>query len=146
MQLSPITKAFKPVTLAAGIMTTMPIFAYSDVDTYSNIINSEKIVQYMRFSDAKENDYISLKSRFDLHFQRWKKKTMFLSSVNKIVGDKDFQAIVSMGTLATPFILDEIANQPSTLVWALNYIYSQKISTRSNLTIAEACKLWMKAF
>ena len=146
MQLPPIKQTFKPVTIAAGLMVTIPTFSYSDIDAYSNnIINSERTMQYMQLVDAKETDYFSAKFHFQLHLQRWKEKTMFLSSVNDIINDADFRFIVSMGELAVPFIKEEISNRPSTLVWALNFIYGRKISNRPNLTIADACKLWMKA-
>ena len=70
---------------------------------------------------------------------------MFQSSASSIISDPDFQAIVSMGQYAVPFIKEEIANEPSTLVWALNLIYGRRISNNPNLTIKEACKLWIKA-
>ena len=62
----------------------------------------------------------------------------------RIVEDEDFKAIVSMGQYAVPFIKDELIRKPSTLVWALNYIYGYKISSNPHLTISEACKLWIK--
>ena len=145
MQLPPIKQAFKPITIAAGLMVTVPAFSYSDIDAYSNnIINSEKTMQYMQLVDAKETDYFSAKFHFQLHLQRWEQKTKLLSSAYRIIGDEDFKAIVGMGEVATPLILAEIQQRPSTLVWALNFIYGKKISNNSNLTISEACKLWIK--
>ena len=145
MQLTPIKQAFKPITIAAGMIAAMPTFAYSDIDAYSNnMINSEKTMQYMQLVDARETDYFSAKFHFQLHLQRWEKKTKLQSSVYRIIGDDDFKAIVSMGEVATPLIIAEIQQRPSTLVWALNFIYGKKISNNSNLTISEACKLWIK--
>ncbi len=145
MQLTPIKQAFKPITIAAGMIAAMPTFAYSDIDAYSNnMINSEKTMQYMQLVDARETDYFSAKFHFQLHLQRWEKKTKLQSSVYRIIGDEDFKAIVSMGEVATPLIIAEIQQRPSTLVWALNFIYGKKISNNSNLTISEACKLWIK--
>ena len=115
-----------------------------DIDAYNNIINSEKTMQYMQLVDARETDYFSAKFHFQLHLQRWEQKTKFQSSVYRIIGDEDFKAIVGMGEVATPLILAEIQQRPSTLVWALNFIYGKKISNNSNLTISEACKLWIK--
>ena len=57
---------------------------------------------------------------------------------------KDFQSIVKMGDRATPLILMEIKSKPSLLVWALNLIHNKKISNNPNITIEEACKLWVK--
>ncbi len=144
MQLTPIKQAFKPITIAAGMIAAVPAFAYSDIDAYNNIINSEKTMQYMQLVDARETDYFSAKFHFQLHLQRWEQKTKFQSSVYRIIGDEDFKAIVGMGEVATPLILAEIQQRPSTLVWALNFIYGKKISNNSNLTISEACKLWIK--
>lgn len=144
MQLTPIKQAFKPITIAAGMIAAVPTFAYSDIDAYNNIINSEKTMQYMQLVDARETDYFSAKFHFQLHLQRWEQKTKFQSSVYRIIGDEDFKAIVGMGEVATPLILAEIQQRPSTLVWALNFIYGKKISNNSNLTISEACKLWIK--
>ena len=50
-----------------------------------------------------------------------------------------------MGYSAVPFIIEEIEKEPSNLVWALNLIYNQKISKNPNITIKDACKLWIKA-
>ncbi len=145
MQLTPVKQAFKPITIAAGMIAAVPTFAYSDIDSYSNnMINSEKTMQYMQLVDARETDYFSAKFHFQLHLQRWEKKTKLQSSVYRIIGDEDFKAIVSMGEVATPLIIAEIQQRPSTLVWALNFIYGKKISNNSNLTISEACKLWIK--
>ncbi|MBR1515919.1 MAG: hypothetical protein IJ621_04125 [Paludibacteraceae bacterium] len=144
MQLTPIKQAFKPITIAAGMIAAVPTFAYSDIDAYNNIINSEKTMQYMQLVDTRETDYFSAKFHFQLHLQRWEQKTKFQSSVYRIIGDEDFKAIVGMGEVATPLILAEIQQRPSTLVWALNFIYGKKISNNSNLTISEACKLWIK--
>lgn len=84
------------------------------------------------------------KMYFRLHFDAWKAKTRFLSSAHAIVADADFQAIVAMGKPVVPFILEELQAQPSTLVWALNCIYGQKISSDPHLTVTEACRLWME--
>ena len=50
-----------------------------------------------------------------------------------------------MGPKIVPFILDELDKGPSNIVWALNMIYKKKITNKPNVTIAEACKLWIKA-
>lgn len=144
MQLPQITNQLKPIPLVAGIISVASVFAYSDVDINSQILNSDKTLSYIKVVDSKENCYLSNKFKFKHHLQRWEIDTMFSSSVSDIVNNEDFQAIVKMGTMAVPFIREEIAHKPSTLVWALNYIFERKISNRQNLTISEACKLWLK--
>ena len=145
MQLPTINSALKPITIAAGMLTATPIFMYGDIDNIHNIVSSERTSQYLEVSDNADNFLFSRRFMFDLHLQRWKENTMFQSSASSIVSDPDFQAIVSMGQFAVPFIKEEIANEPSTLVWALNLIYGKRISNNPNLTIKEACKLWIKA-
>lgn len=87
---------------------------------------------------------MSGKLMFDALESSWRKQTRFLSSVGDIIGQQDFQAIVAMGETAVPFIGQSIEAQPSTLVWALNMIFKGKISEKKDLTIKEACKLWVK--
>lgn len=145
MQLPQITGQLKPITLATiSLLSAAPTFAYADVDSYSNVINSKKTIQYLQDIDYRESFHFSARSFFQYHLQSWQKKTMLYSSVEDIVNDKDFQSIVLMGEQAVPFIKEELIEKPSTLVWALNYIYNRKISNKPNLTITEACKLWIK--
>ena len=145
MQLPKINNQFKPITLATiGLLAATPNFSYADVDSYSNVINSEKTIQYLQDIDYRESYRMSAKFYFQYHLQRWQEKTMFSSSVATIVEDEDFQAIVAMGDKAVPFIKEELLEKPSTLVWALNYIYGKKISDNPNITISQACKLWIK--
>jgi hypothetical protein len=81
---------------------------------------------------------------FDMHLKQWKEKTMFLSSTKSIIENEDFKTIVAMGKSAVPYIINEIENTPSALVWALNIIFNRKISDNPDTTITEACKLWVK--
>ena len=132
MQLKDIKQGWKPVTLAVGLMAGAPGM-YAAADQYSRIdtvLTNHATSRYI----SEVNDPLELmmngKLMFDALESSWRKETMFLSSVNGIINQRDFQAIVSMGTQAVPFIGQSIEAQPSTLVWALN--------------IAEACKLWVK--
>ena len=95
---------------------------------------------------VNENDYASmiLRSHFEEYLMQWKKNTMFYSFSNQIIQDPYFQKILAMGKKAVPFIVAEIKNEPSTLVWALNIIYDTKISNIPETTIEEACRLWVK--
>lgn len=146
MQLKDIKQGWKPVTLAVGLMAGAPGM-YAAADQYSRIdtvLTNHATSRYI----SEVNDPLELmmngKLMFDALESSWRKETMFLSSVNGIINQRDFQAIVSMGTQAVPFIGQSIEAQPSTLVWALNMIFNGKISEKKDLTIAEACKLWVK--
>lgn len=145
MQLNKLPIRAKVLTLATGLMASTPVFAYSDLDNLGNILTTRKNVDYVRTISMEEVFDIAQKFKFQMHLKAWEQKTMFSSSVVSIVNDEDFRAIVGMGIIAVPFIKEEIERKPSVLVWALNYIYGVKISERSDLTITEACNLWIKA-
>lgn len=144
MQLKRFGKGLKPVSLVAVLLPNTGV-AYSDVDGFSAVDSSSKRTEeYLQVVDNTESGVLFSKMKFRLHFDAWRAKTRFLSSAHAIVADSDFQAIVAMGKPVVPFILEELQAQPSTLVWALNYIYGQKISSNPRLTVTEACKLWTK--
>jgi len=145
MQLKKYTSKLKPVSLMiTGLVATTNMFMYYDIDNISNKLTNNNTCQYVTKINTKENEYIALKLKFQEYLKRWKEKTMFMSSAISITNDEDFKKIVSMGQYAVPFILEEISDKPSTLVWALNFIYGRKISNNKSLTITEACKQWTK--
>lgn len=146
MQLKQLGQAIKPLTLAAGMALSAPIM-YADLDQYSaitSIISNHQTESYLKFVDNPEDRYQRLHGRFNILYQTWRDKTAVLSSPKSIVDNAEFRGIVSMGFDAVPFIIDAIAEEPSQLVWALNFIYGAKISNNKNLTISEACKLWVR--
>lgn len=59
---------------------------------------------------------------------------------------ENFQNIVKQGKIIVPYIIEEIKQHPSPLVWALNFIYNKTISNEGNITIEEACRLWVKYY
>lgn len=148
MQLTDLKNGFRPLTLAAGLLVAMPSFAYADVDQFTNvttIISSNRAAQYLKEVNNVEEEWMIAKRRFDFLYESWLENTFFLSSAQAIVEQKDFKGIVAMGHTAVPFIISTLEREPSNLVWALNLIYKRKISNKPNLTITEACKLWIKA-
>lgn len=147
MQLINVRKGLKPLTIAAGLLISNPSLMYADLDQYSNItsvISNQRTSKYIQEVDNKEDLMFTMKRKFYDYFYSWKDQTCFYSSVQDIVEQDDFRAIVEMGHNAVPFILDEITREPSNLVWALNFIYKKKITDRPNITMSEACKLWVK--
>jgi hypothetical protein len=146
MQLNLIGHTIRPLTLAAGLTFSSQIM-YADLDQYSaitSVITSHRTEAYIRQMDSNEDKLQRLERKFKLLYESWKTKTAFLSSAKDMVDNEDFKGIVSMGYDAVPFIIDTIKNEPSQLVWALNYIYGAKISNNPNTTVSEACKLWVK--
>jgi hypothetical protein len=147
MQLVRISSKLKPLTLAAGLLSSTASFAYSDLDAFSGILTmttSNRTSEYIKTVDNSSSNIFYQKFRFQNHLTSWQKKTMFLSSTKAIIENEDFQSIVAMGYSAVPYILESIENKPSTLVWSLNFIFNRKINNNSNTTISEACKLWVK--
>jgi len=147
MQLVQLSNKLRPLTLAAGFLSSATAFAYSDLDAYSGILtitSNNKTSEYIKSVDKSDTGFFLQKFRFENHLMNWEKKTLFLSSTKAIIENEDFQAIVSMGYSSVPYIIEEIGNKPSTLVWALNLIYNRKITNNPNATISDACKLWIK--
>jgi len=146
MQLVKLSNQLKPLTIAVGMLSSSTV-AYSDVDNFSEIrsISNNRTLNYIHEVDLNDNHIWIHRFVFDLHLMNWKEKTMFLSSTKSIIEDEDFKAIVAMGESAVPYIINEIENTPSTLVWALNFIFNKKITNNPDTTITEACKLWVKA-
>ena len=148
MQLVSFKNGFKPLTIAAGLLVSSPTLMYADLDQYSDItavISKPKASKYIQEVDNQENNIFIAKRKFYDYYNSWMDNTFFLSSVKDIIEQNDFKAIVNMGTKAVPFILEELEREPSNLVWALNMIYKKKITDKPNVTIRDACKLWIKA-
>ncbi len=147
MQLKDLKQGWKPVSLAVGLMTGVPVEAYSAVDQFSRIdtvLSNHATSRYIAEVNDPSELIMSRKLIFDVLESSWKRETRFFSSIKDIIEQRDFKAIVAMGEQAVPFIGQSIEAQPSLLVWALNMIFNGKISDKKDLTIGEACKLWVK--
>lgn len=145
MQLTKMSNLFKPITLSIGIATALPL--YSAIDDYSGIystITDASMFKTVKQADSEDFRYYNSKLKFQTLYETWQTETRYLSSIQDIVNHGAFKAIVAMDETAVPFIMEEINNNPSTLVWALNYIYHKKISNNPSITVSEACKLWVK--
>ena len=148
MQLGKIKEGWKPITMAAGLIAGGAMGLYADVDLYSSIntvINNHETAQYIKEVNNPADIIFNDRRRFLNHYNAWENDTKFLSSIKSIIEHDDFKAIVAMGSRAVPFILDEIDMRPSNLVWALNLIFQRKITDKQDLTVTDACKLWVKA-
>lgn len=148
MQLSSIKKGWMPLTLAAGLISAANTPVYADIDQFSKvetIISRTETANYIQEVNNENDIFLNERINFKNHLAAWQSKTIFLSSIESIVQQTDFQAILAMGKRVVPFILEEIDARPSNLVWALNMIFKKKITNNPNTTITEACKLWVKA-
>lgn len=147
MQIKKITSSLRPLSIAGVIVGTT--LMYSDVDQFSGInatISDRHTSEYIRLNDYQRQEVLLSRARFDALYSNWRKRTMFSSSAKEIIEDSNFQEILEMGVAAVPYIVDVIDKEPSTLVWALNHIYGGKITNRPNVTVKDACKLWVKRF
>lgn len=137
-----LAKGLKPISLGICVITSQ--FSYADINTYlkNNTINS-RINQVNNNQDSYDYYSIVVESQFQERLNKWEEETMFSSSVDEIINNKNFQWIINQKETVVPFIINEIDKHPSTLVWALNIIFDKSISKRQ-LTIADACKLWVK--
>lgn len=137
---------FSPIKLAAGL-TAGSLLLYGDLDKssmFDTMLSDSRAQEYITAVDDLSDSSLFLRERFNILYNQWYKDTVFMSSVGSIVNHPAFNAIVSMGKDAVPYILDKIDNEPSPLVWALNLIFKSKISKDPRLTVSEACKLWVK--
>jgi hypothetical protein len=135
------------LTITGGIVASSYAFSYNALTSIvvQDIISSPITESFV--SQTQENNYVDLSRRltFNNLLNSWRNNTIFMSFADQIVNEPNFKKIVSMGENVVPFIIEEISHNPSPLVWALNFIYDKTISNRNNLTIEEACKLWVKA-
>jgi hypothetical protein len=135
------------LTLAGSILSASS-FAF-DYNTLEHSLNQKVVTNDQADNILKltqENKYFNfgLRIEFNRLVKEWEKRTAFMSFANHIVEDENFKKIVSYGQAMVPFIIEEINEKPSPLVWALNYIFDMRISESDKLTIEDACKLWVK--
>lgn len=145
MNLTPL-KGLIPIVIAGSMTSENSAFAYNYNDaSLNNTINLRNMDNKQMF--VEENNYsgLILKHKFLEYLSKWESETIFLSSVNQIVDQKDFQGIVNLGKNVVPFIVDQLEQKPSCLVWALNYIYNKTISNQT-ITIEEASSRWIKEY
>lgn len=87
-----------------------------------------------------------LRNKFKSLKEAWEENVMYSSSITEITEDKNFKEIVKMGPSVVPFIMSEIEQEPSNLVWALNLIAGAKLTSNRRITITEACAIWVKLY
>lgn len=137
----------KPLAIVGAFAIGGSGFLYGDIDQYSRINTvaaNTKTSSYLEKTDKEGTSQLFMKSMFQDFVDKWKLNTMFSSSAQEIIEDANFKNIVAMRLTAVPFIIEEIKEKPSLLVWALNLIYDTKISNSPNTTIEKACKLWVR--
>lgn len=124
--------------------TDQQTFRYNDIVDNNIKIEDKHTLNHLNMS--QEGTYTSLltKIKFKEYLENWNLNTMFISSPNQIIEDQNFLEIVKLGYSAIPFIMEELEEKPSFLVWALNTIFGFKISDDPNTTIIEASRMWLR--
>ena len=64
----------------------------------------------------------AFRHEFELHANKWKSDTEFLSSVQQTVLHPSYQRIIGMGPDVLPFILRDLEKKPAHWFWALHAI------------------------
>jgi len=147
MQLNNINKRkLIPLTLTCGLMASAFTFSYGslgrkDID---GAISSHSIEYLAQQTNDYFYSHLSMQAQFDQRIKAWKRNTRLMSFAEQIINERNFKEIVAMGEDVVPFVLEEIKREPSPLVWSLNIIYNKTISQKQNITIEQACKLWVK--
>lgn len=119
-------------------------FSYNDLEMGNLKILDDSIMNHLK--GTSDINYHSELSRIEFYnyLEKWQNQVRFLSSPRAIVENSNFQRIVSKGKEFLPYIVEELKNRPSYLVWTLNYIFGYSITESRNVTIPEAAKLWIK--
>ena len=107
-----------------------------------------RAMNYIKGKETRHDDSATISSRLYLSAKLksliadWESETKFTSSVDDKIYNSNFQKIVKFGMDIVPAILEEIHASPSQLVWALNYITGNKISSKP-ISINDACNAWV---
>ncbi|PJB17133.1 MAG: hypothetical protein CO117_12830 [Flavobacteriaceae bacterium CG_4_9_14_3_um_filter_33_16] len=115
------------------------------------VVNGEKNIPSVDFDVFKIDrdifEDVYFQEKFESLVSAWKGNTVFQSSISKIIEDDNFVEMLKMNKKALlPLIINEIEREPSILVWALNIITGQSVSTKQRYTIEDVCKRWVKLY
>lgn len=141
------SKDFLPLAIsgiAVAAFSQTETFKYNDFVQNNIEFRNEFTRNHLNRTAESTYSDLLIKYKFQNHLKQWKSKTRFISSPIKIVEDEDFKKIVKIGEPVVKFIIQELKEEPSYLVWALNIIYGFKISEDPSTTIPEASRMWIR--
>lgn len=126
------------------------IFSKSSQSTHtSDLSYSNTSLASIRVTVLNDNEPIkvnvieeSLKCEVGMDIAQWIKQTESLSSNN--FENKYFDAIVSRGEDAVPYIYDRLLEGPTHLVHALELIYPEEIKYKGFISLSQARRIWLK--
>jgi hypothetical protein len=71
---------------------------------------------------VEENVNPNLKNTFRKYYTDWVEETQFTSSNQAMFENNNYQAIIKMGLVAVPYIIEQLREKPDHLFWALERI------------------------
>jgi len=109
------------------------------VDVASDTNKHPRIFLY-RLSDTAEAAVL----KFNRLASQWREETEFMSSVDDICTNREYQEVISMGNIAVPYILRELEARPAYWFWALTAITgATPVPVAFQGTFDEAVQLWL---
>jgi len=141
-------KSLKMVPIIIGLTTSFNTYAKTEMAYNENDIRKKLVnMDLQNFKSSNERDKFVFdeqynRIRFKGLLKNWYNETAFSSNIDSILENNNLKQILSLGNSAIPFIIEEINNKPSYLVWSLNILLNKKISN-SNITINDACRKWV---
>ena len=135
--------------LIVSLAAVSPLYAKTNIafnedDILNNRVQMDpKIFRLTNVVENVTSDNAYIEYRFKNSYEKWRAETKFLSNISKIISNKHFQAILAMGRRVSPYITNQLEQEPSNLVWALNLIYDKQIS-KGTISVETASRLWVK--
>lgn len=85
------------------------------------------------------------RARFQQLVQRWKRDTLFTSSLTEMCIHPAYQQIIGMGRSAVPLLLEELQRSPDHWFWALSAITGEDpVQPGSHGQVTQMTEDWLK--
>ncbi|HUY29166.1 MAG TPA: hypothetical protein VMV27_17280 [Candidatus Binataceae bacterium] len=85
----------------------------------------------------------AIESEFQSHVERWRKETLYLSSIARKLAHPDYLAITSMGKKVIPLLLRELEERPSYWFGALKALAKDENPPKEENTFDGTVKAWL---
>lgn len=121
--------------------STEIIFSEDEITTQGE--NDKDLIGHIVMDSEFKGTYnLFIKYSFLKNLNELNQSITYSSNPSSIIDNENFQKIIKMGKKAVPFILEDLAEKPSHLVWAMNFITNQKISS-TPISIDKAARKWV---
>jgi len=109
---SPVAPAYPPRSRTVRGKTS-GYSAVARVIVDANVSGLRESVDYDPSGEAR---------KFERLARKWKKQTMFMSAIDDMAMNEQYQQIIGMGSSTIPFILKKLKTEPDFWFWALQAI------------------------